>query len=233
MRIGILQADFVRKELRNDFGDYSDMFAEVLTKVSREPIEFSIFEVVNGEYPKDIDECDGYVITGSHESVYDRSDWIIHLKKFVQQLDEAKKKTVGICFGHQLIAHALGGSTTASSKGWGVGIHSFEIQRRPAWVGSGDRFRLICSHQDQVQSLPEGAYTIASSPFCPYASFGLGEHFLTFQGHPEFSVSFATALLNMRREILEEAFEPAMKSLSGAHDALLVARWILAFWKGR
>ena len=129
MRIGILQADFVREELREKFGDYSDMFTEVLTAVSREPIEFAIFEVVNGQYPKAVNDCDGYVITGSHESVYDQSDWIIELKDFVRELNETKKKTVGICFGHQLIAHTLGGLTGQASKGWGVGIHSFEIHK--------------------------------------------------------------------------------------------------------
>ena len=232
MRIGILQADFVREELRKKFGDYSGMFTEVLTAVSREPIEFAIFEVVNGQYPKAVNDCDGYVITGSHESVYDQSDWIIELKDFVHELNETKKKTVGICFGHQLIAHTLGGLTGQASKGWGVGIHSFEIHKRQTWMGSENSFRLICSHQDQVQILPEQAYTIASSPFCPYASYGIDKHFLTFQGHPEFSIPYAKALLHMRKDILKDAFEPAILSMRGAHDALLVARWMIDFWRG-
>ena len=122
MKLGILKTDTVRPEWVPEFGEYPDMFVDLLGQADPD-LQFQVYDVENGEYPADIDEVDAYLITGSKSSVYDDKAWIGELMDFVRELDQRRKKLVGICFGHQLVAQALGGKTEKSSKGWGVGLH--------------------------------------------------------------------------------------------------------------
>src|SRR5262249_13995056 len=125
MRIGILQTGAVRGDLLGEFGDYPTMFRALLANAaSDEPIEFRDYDVQRGEYPATLDECDAYLITGSRESVYDDLPWLPRLEEFVRMLDADRHPLVGICFGHQLVAQALGGETRKADQGWGVGVQT-------------------------------------------------------------------------------------------------------------
>ncbi|MCZ6888921.1 MAG: GMP synthase [Gammaproteobacteria bacterium] len=234
MRIGILQADNVQAQFRDEFGDYAGMFRSLLeNSASSEALEFRVYDVLRGDYPERIGDCDGYVITGSRESVYDDARWIARLADFVRSLHARRHKTVGICFGHQLIAHVLGGKTTAASVGWGVGVHEVRVVDKQPWMDPAlPSINLLCSHKDQVLVLPERARVIASSEFCPLAGFALGSHFITFQGHPEFSTGYARALMNSRVELLGDAYEPGIRSLEHDTDETSVGRWMLNFVAG-
>ena len=130
MKIGILKTDAVRPEWVPDFGEYPDMFTALLAKADPD-LEFAVYDVEEGEYPDDIDEVDAYLITGSKSSVYEEKAWIARLMDFVRELHAREKKIVGICFGHQIIAHALGGKTEKSHKGWGVGRHTHSFITPP------------------------------------------------------------------------------------------------------
>ena len=200
--LGILKADSVNPDLQVQHGDYTDMFVSVLGEADPD-LRFHIYDVTQFEYPDDLDDCDGYLITGSRHSVYEPIEWITRLGEFVVELNDAKKKLVGICFGHQLVAHVLGGETAKSSKGWGVGRHETTLSdpSRPQW---SSEFGLLSSHQDQVQSLPDEARVIAQSDFCPIAGMAIGDHIVTLQGHPEFTKAYARDLLGVRRELLGE-----------------------------
>ena len=232
MKIGILNADAVKPEFAAEFGEYPDMFADVLLAV--EPgLTLVTYEVVKGEYPADLDEVDGYIITGSKLSVYDDVPWVHELKAFVQRLHTAGKKLVGICFGHQMVAEALGGKTLPADAGWCVGVHTVTPSPDAALYGLPDSpINLRANHKDQVQTVPPGARVLASTEACPVASIGLGDNILTFQAHPEFSDGYARALLDMRREIFGEAlYATAIKSLETETDNLRVARCIIDFIK--
>ena len=155
MKLGILKTDTVRPEWVPDFGEYPDMFVALLGRIDPQ-LEFVVYDVEAGEYPGDVDEVDAYLITGSKSSVYDDKAWIRTLEEFVRELDRRGKKIVGICFGHQLIAQALGGSTGKSDKGWGVGLHTYHFDQTPAWHDQGDGdFSVLVSHQDQVLAYPQ------------------------------------------------------------------------------
>ena len=230
MHIGILQADRVDSAHRARFGDYPAMFADTLRGGLRPKATFEFFDVRHGRYPHRIDDCDGYLITGSRASVYDDDPWIAQLIEFVGELSDAGIKTVGICFGHQLIAQALGGTVGQASAGWGVGVHTWKVVRRESWMRPAmAEFRLLASHQDQVKTLPPGAHLLASSKFCPYAAFVLGDHMLAMQGHPEFTKAYAEFLMHKRRPLLGAAFEPGIRSLEQLTDAGVIAGWISAF----
>lgn len=233
MIIGILQADSVMQRFQPTHGNYPGMFAEVLGRVDPN-IEFRHYDVEHGEYPEELNECDGYVITGSKMSVYDDESWIQVLLKFVQQLHKHKKKLVGICFGHQLVAEALGGKTQPAAGGWGVGVHENHILIKESFMDPCvEAFALVVSHKDQVSKLPDGAELLASSDFCPNAMFRIDNHILTFQGHPEFTKAYAKDLMEMREEVLgEDKFNAGMNSLSKPHDREIIANWIVRFIKG-
>ncbi|MFT4815937.1 MAG: GMP synthase-like glutamine amidotransferase [Pseudohongiellaceae bacterium] len=230
MKIGILNADAVRPEFVAEFGEYPDMFSRVLLAVDPRT-EFVTYEVMNGEYPADIDEVDAYLITGSKLSVYDEVAWIDELKEFVRKLHGAKKKLVGICFGHQLVAEALGGKTRQADQGWCVGVHKAQLTVDAASYGpTAAEFQLLSNHKDQVEKMAAGAKLLASTAACPIAMTQVGEHILTFQGHAEFDKGYALGLLNMRREILgESVYRSAIDTLSQGTDNSQVARWILDF----
>ena len=230
MRIGILQTDSVRDEYRSAFGDYPSMFESLLQISAPGGTYFHVYDVQHGTYPRDIDDCDGYVITGSRESAYDDAPWIAALSRFIEQLHASRKRTVGICFGHQLIAQALGGETRAAQVGWGVGVHRMQIEETEDWMDPPRRaINLLSSHKDQVVRLPHQARLLGSSGFCPIGAFAVGEHFVTFQGHPEFRKEYAEALMRSREDMLGEAYGPGLASLSQETDEAVVGRWMINF----
>lgn len=230
MKIGVLKTDDVREQLVGEFGEYPEMFADLLRSQDPE-LEFVTYEVQRGHYPADIDEVDAYLITGSKTGVYEDKPWIPPLMGFVQKLHDQKKPTIGICFGHQLIAHALGGKTRKSDKGWGVGVHSYEMQETPTWMSEPlETFSLLVSHQDQVEELPPGAKVLASSDFCPMAMVQVDDHMLTFQAHPEFTKPYSNNLMELRREAFgEDVVAKGQASLQNDIHESTVAKWMVEF----
>lgn len=232
MRLGILCSDAVRDELQSQFGDYPGMFESVLGQgAATEPLEYASYDVRGGEYPERLEECDAYLITGSRDSVYDDEPWIRRLGEFVLELDGARTPLIGICFGHQLIAHVLDGETASADVGWAVGVHTSEVLVQQSWMTPcPTRFRLISSHKDQVVTLPNRASLFAASEICPHGGFTIDGHILTFQGHPEFEPEYAAYLMTSRRDLLgEQRFAAGMASLEQRIDSALVAKWIVNF----
>lgn len=232
MKIGILKTDAVRPEWVAEFGEYPDMFMRLLG--DRDPsLEFAVFDVRLGEYPNTLDDCDAYLITGSRHSVYEDLPWIADLLAFIRKLDQHRKKLVGICFGHQAIAHALGGRTEKASVGWGVGLHRHRFSVRPDWLDEGDaEFRVLVTHQDQVTVNASAAKVLAGSEFCPNAVCQIGTHILTFQGHPEFVNGYSREIMEFRREIIgESVYRLGVASLEEVPETDRIAGWVLRFLK--
>ncbi|HKI75413.1 MAG TPA: amidotransferase [Pseudomonadales bacterium] len=230
IRIGILKTDSVREEYQAEFGDYPVMFRTLLS-LPGEPVTFADYNVEHGHYPATTDECDAWLITGSRRSVYEDEPWILRLRDYVVELNDTRSKLIGICFGHQLVAHALGGRTESAKLGWRVGVHPNTVVRRaPFMAPAVDTFNLIFSHKDQVTELPAGAEALASSPGCPISMFRIGDHILTFQGHPEFCKGYSRSLMEFRQDILgEPTFSSGMASLAASTDETAVSQWILNF----
>ncbi|HJN51511.1 MAG: amidotransferase [Pseudomonadales bacterium] len=231
MIIGILQAGSVLAPFQGQFGDYPAMVTNLLRSVTApDQLQFRTYDVEHGVYPNGHDECDAFVITGSRDSVYDQKAWIRNLQAYVLILHRANKKLVGICFGHQLIALALGGRTQACDKGWGVGVHNSKVIRSESFMTPQlMEFSLLVCHKDQVTRLPTGAELLATSDFCPNAMFRVDQHILAVQGHPEFSKGYARELMESRRDLLGAAIEPGMASLAVQTNERQVAEWIVKF----
>jgi len=230
MKLGILQCDHVQAGLQPDFGDYPAMFEHALNTAGI-PLDIHFYAVIDGEFPDDVHACDVYMSSGSKWGVNDDQPWIRQLELFIQDLYSAGKGFVGICFGHQLIARALGGEVQKAENGWGVGIaHTSLVNNRQWMQPQKTDLALVVSHQDQITRLPDNTNVLMSSDFCPYSMIQVGEHFLGLQGHPEFSASYSSALMDVRRDrIPAETITAGMDSLSYPADDQLAIQWILQF----
>ena len=230
IRIGVLVAGEPPAELRGHYAGY-DVMTEQLLRAEDPELEFHSYAVRNGEFPRAIDDNDAYLITGSRHGAYEELPWIGQLARLVCEIEKQRKPLVGICFGHQLIARALGGVVEKSAQGWGVGVHTASLLAPAPWIEEqrGD-FSLVVSHQDQVLQLPEHAELIAGSRFCPVAMFRIADHVFAMKAHPEFSREYSRALMELRRESVgAERIDTGLESLERGIDSTRVARWIVEF----
>ena len=202
MKIGILETGEVNPDLKARHGDYPSMF-EALLGAADPSLEFAVVRVVAGEMPASPQEADAWLVTGSRHGVYDGLPWIEPLKAFLRQAVAARVPVVGICFGHQILAEALGGRAVKSDKGWGLGVQDYEVTAHPAWMaGMPEHFSASALHQDQVVELPPSATVLARSSHCDYAAIAYGDpeapDAITLQPHPEFGPAFMDELLALR-----------------------------------
>lgn len=235
--LAILRTDEVLPQFQPAHGDYPAMFERLITRAAaaHEPPVRVALSVYDARCPETLPEPGvhrAYLITGSRNSVYDEAPWIRRLADFLRAALAQGCRIVGICFGHQLIAHFFGGRTAPAAAGWAVGVQENRIVRRESWMDgeADDRLNLIASHKDQVMEMPEGAKLIATSDFCPVGGFVIGDRVMTIQGHPEFQRAYSRDLMTMRREILgESVFDAGIASLEKETDEDRVGRWIIDF----
>lgn len=224
MKLGLLQCDHTLSTVRHIAGDYDEMFARWL------PAEWRVYDLTAGQRPATLNECDAYITTGSKASVYDDEPWIHNFADLTREIQAANKPYLGVCFGHQMMGHALGGRVAKSPNGWGIGVHTFAVQQQEPWMQPAvPAVNLLMSCQDQVLDLPPGAQVLAGNSHCPVGIFRVGR-MLGIQGHPEFTPAYADALLNLRRErIGPERVDNALATLALPLHAHLLARWAALF----
>ena len=233
MLIGILQTGDTPDELKAQYQGYADMFVRMFQQAS-DDFSFRIYRVCEQQLPATVQECDGWLITGSKFSAYDELPWIEPLKAFTREIYAAKLPLIGVCFGHQLIAAALGGRVEKSVKGWGLGLDTYTLK------GASKPFdgpaQLHVFHQDQVVELPPNAEVYASSDFCQYAGLHIGDKVLTVQAHPEFPDSYNRDLLAVRRGgvLSDSEVDAATAQLQQAHgqiDSQQFGQWMAGFYQ--
>ncbi len=231
MRVGLLVCDHVREEFMGVAGDYPDMFDELLG----DRLDLHPYSLVDGEFPDGPDDCDAWITTGSRESVYDDIDWVHRFAALTRRIAVTDHKLVGVCFGQQMIAHALGGRVERSDRGWGVGVKEVVVTEAQPWMDPpAPSFRILNSHRDQVVQLPHGARVIASNEHCPISAITLGDSIVGFQGHPEFVPEYSAALMEARRGTLipADVVDRGIASLETRPDRRLLADWIVRFVTG-
>ncbi|MGU9952270.1 MAG: glutamine amidotransferase-related protein [Gammaproteobacteria bacterium WSBS_2016_MAG_OTU1] len=230
MKIGLLNLYEVDTDLRDAHGNYASMFARLLAPEIT--CEWQVYEAREGDLPQNADECDAYLITGSRCGVYENWEWIPPLFDCIKMLNNAQKKLVGICFGHQAVAQALGGEVQKSDNGWGVGRHQWEITNTTPWMQPPlTKLNMLVSHQDQIITLPPQAQLLASSSFCQYAMYAIGNHIFCVQGHPEFTPEFMLALLQRREDTIPaDVWREAMENSTMPNDNVVFAQWLANFF---
>ncbi len=234
MKLCILENDYLDPAIEPTYIGYGTMFVRLL-KDAGATGEFDIFNTVKGEYPDSFEAYDAVLLTGSRTDSFSQEPWVLALRDKVEQLLQAKKKLVGVCFGHQLIALILGARVGRAPQGWGAGRMAYQWLAPDMPEAQGrDSIALLASHQDQVFDLPEGATLLATSEFCPVAAFAVEDRVFCVQPHPEFVEAYSAFILDKRRTTLGEAqYQSCTDSLAKGHDGDAVARMMVAFIEGK
>ncbi|RSB47507.1 MULTISPECIES: type 1 glutamine amidotransferase [Brevundimonas] len=221
--IAILETGRPPADLVAEHGDYVDQFRALLG----EGVVTRRFDVQAGELPDDPTAFAGAIVTGSAAGVYEDLPWIEPLAEWLRDA-RGKTRLVGICFGHQILAQAFGGRVEQSDRGWGVGLHAYEVTGDEVWMQPpAVALSIPASHQDQVVALADDARVIAASPFTPHAGLAWGDDAISFQCHPEFEPDFAAALTEGRRgRIAEHVVDEAQASLQQPNDRAILSAWI-------
>ena len=222
MLIGILQTGEAPANLAPTSGDYPDMFQHLLAD---QGFTFRTYRVLDMDFPASVTECDGWLLTGSRFGAYEDHAFIPPLEDFIRAAHAAAVPMVGICFGHQIIAQALGGKVEKFSKGWSVGPTEYDF--------NGETLRLNAWHQDQVTRRPEAATVVACNDFCENAALVYGDRIFTVQAHPEFGSDFVDGLMATRGKgvVPDALMEAARARLDQPVDAPILARRIADFFK--
>ncbi|OIQ43567.1 MAG: glutamine amidotransferase [Roseobacter sp. MedPE-SWde] len=222
MKIGILQTGHAPEALIQDSGDYDQMFCDLLLGNG---FEFETFAVVDGQFPRDADAADGWIITGSRHGVYEPHDWIPPLEDLIRAIHAKKQPLAGICFGHQIIAQALGGKVAKFEGGWAVGHVTYQQDGQPITLNAW--------HQDQVIERPAEARVLAGNDFCENGILAYGDHIWTLQPHPEFDNEFTGGLIDKRGRgvVPDQILDQASQQLDTPVDSPAIATFLAEFMK--
>ena len=228
-RVGLLVVGHVDPKSVAIAGDYPELFEGLLGPFGVALVPYALDE---GRFPASLRECDGWICSPSRQSAYDDLPWIADAEELHREIIRDEHAYVGICFGHQLLAQALGGRVARAGDGWGVGVQEYAlVESLPCMEPRLDRVALIASHQDQVVDVPGAARVIATNDSCPVAGLAVGDRAWTLQGHPEFVPSLADHLLAGRVELIgAERVAQARASLTRPLDRTVVGRWIAQFF---
>ena len=225
MKLAILETGVPPEPLADEFGSYPDMFARLLGP----GFEIETFDVQKGDLPEP--RAHGaYLVTGSPAGVYDPYPWIGPLMNFIRSADGARM--IGVCFGHQVMAQALGGEVIKSPKGWAAGLNRYDVVHPEPWTNGERQVAIPASHQDQVVVQPPNTNVVARSDFTPFAALAWNDRpAISFQFHPEFSPGDAKALIDKRYDRVNDP-DSALASLDAPNDNQVVAGWIRNFLNG-
>ncbi|WP_415183123.1 type 1 glutamine amidotransferase [Phaeovulum sp.] len=222
MLIGILQTGQSPDVLREEAGDYPEMFAHLLADHG---LTFRTYLVEEMAFPENVHECEGWLITGSRHGAYEDHPFIAPLEDFIRKAIAEAVPLVGICFGHQIIAKALGGTVERYSGGWAVGPQDYDF--------GGTKLTLNAWHRDQVTQIPEGATVVGCNEFCENAALVYGDRAFTVQAHPEFEDDFIEGLLRTRGPgvVPDPLMDNARARLGQHNSSAAIADQIADFFK--
>ncbi|MBT6268085.1 MAG: type 1 glutamine amidotransferase [Tateyamaria sp.] len=222
MKIGILQTGHAPNELLASIGDYDDMFRKFL---DGHDFHFITFDIENMGFPSGPAEADAWLITGSRHGAYEDLPFIAPLEALIHAIVASNRPLIGVCFGHQIIAKAMGGKVEKFHGGWSIGNNEYTYQ--------GKTISLNAWHQDQVTKVPEGAKIIGSSQFCKVAALTYKDHIFSIQPHPEFDSTMIDALIQYRGSgiVPTEMLEEAKNKLSLTTNNADIAADMAAFLK--
>ncbi|MEO0938249.1 MAG: type 1 glutamine amidotransferase [Pseudomonadota bacterium] len=230
LKLGILQVNHDKSvEVGDAFPDDAHRFRDLFDEQDQR-FRYRVYMTIGGEVPGDMDEQDAYLITGSPLSVLEDHAFLPALYDFIRRCDAARKPLLGVCFGHQAIAVALGGQVERGD--WNVGLLPTDFIENPL-TGPAQTFHFHAFNHDSVTTLPDGCTQIATSPGCPIAGFSKGTHILTVQSHPEFTDPFMRCVLDYTKPHLDaETYAAALSSLDRPTDGPAFARYATTFFGG-
>jgi GMP synthase-like glutamine amidotransferase len=230
MHIGILVTNTDESEFAQRHPKDGEKFRALLQPFAQDWV-FTAVQVKDGEFPTSVDQYDGYVIGGSPASANGDAPWIVRLMEFIRALDTQKTPTIGVCFGHQAIARALGGKVAKNTGGWGFGVAGTDFVTQENWmVPRREHLNLYAAHSEQVVELPKNAVLLGGSDFCPLGSYRIGNHIFTTEYHPEMTKEFICALTNEYASYLgPDIATRAIEQIKIDADGDIFAQWMMGF----
>ncbi len=235
MKFSVFKAGRATRRTRERIGDTERMFIDLL---ARPGDQWDVHDVEHGEFPESVNDYDGFVISGGPASVNDQDPWVLRLLETVRQAHRENISLLGICFGHQVVARALGGEAEVNPKGWDIGLTEVELtpqgRELAALMGAPQPLRILETHRDVITKLPPGAVHLAQSELTLYEMFHLGESVLCLQGHPEMDNEEVREIISRRRESLpEQVAEAGLASLSRQPHRAFLQKLLQDFLEGK
>ncbi|MFT5342528.1 MAG: GMP synthase-like glutamine amidotransferase [Paracoccaceae bacterium] len=222
MKIGILQTGHVPDVLVKQNGNYDQIFSNFL---GGNGFEIETWPVVDMVFPPNAEAADGWLITGSRFGVYEDHRWIAPLEQLIRDIHARRAPLIGVCFGHQIIAQALGGKVEKFADGWAVGRTNYDMGDKTLTVNAW--------HQDQVIEPPKEAKVLGGNAFCENAVLAYGDTIWTLQPHPEFTAQYLDGLLKTRGPGLvpDDLLAQATHTLNEPNSNDDIAAFMVAFFK--
>lgn len=192
--IAILKTGSTHKKLQTIFGDFEDWFCSEIQFA-----HFTTFDLPNGDCPPSADEYDGFIVTGSPAMVTEQAPWSESLKPLLITLVKMDKPLLAVCYGHQLLAEAAGGTSGWHPKGREIGTVEVKLTERgeqdPLLGILPPTFLAQATHAQSVLTLPPQATLLAYNDYEPNHGFRLGKQIWSIQFHPEFSADIMRGYL--------------------------------------
>jgi GMP synthase-like glutamine amidotransferase len=231
MKVALLQAHHIPEHRQvHSGGNYPHVFANMFARTET-IIDIDWYDVTKGDYPEDPAIYDAFLISGSSASAFDNEPWIGILKEYIQKIFKEKHKIIGVCFGHQIIAEALGGKVIRAKKGWGIGVKTIDVISRQPWMQPYQHHcSLLFYHQDHVILEPDNAIILARNEFCEIQMYCIGAQVLGIQAHPEMlSGHNHSIIMDARGDLDDYMIQSAVESLRIRDQGILVGHWITNF----
>lgn len=228
MKVGVLLCAHVDDDLLEEYGDYDRMYGDMLRKVDP-AVEVVGYDAIGGVLPASPDECDGWIISGSGFSAYDDEPWIRDLLDFVRDIHEHRARLLGVCFGHQIVAEALGGKVERFSE-FRLGPGVYELDPTDWWEGS--EVSIPSFHGDVVVMPPPEAEVVGRTNGIDIGAMRVGDHILTIQSHPEYQPPYFDLLIERRGQGLPDELKSDARDrlASMPHDDEMTSRWVMSFF---
>lgn len=230
-RLAILECEAPPAAVLEKYGTYGDIVKILLTSAfetdSLPNLEVLKWNIIQAESFPNLDAVDGILLTGSQYTAFDDDPWVSPLMEYIRLAHNARKPLVGFCYGHQIIARALGGTVIRNPVGWELAVEKVKLSSLGTKLFGRNELNIHQVHRDAVVETPRDVEVIGQSERCGVQISYQPGRLLSFQGHPEFNAFITTEEIEERRQqgkIDDDLYEEAMARVTLEHDGKLLAK---------